>query len=189
MSSAMPNYPYFLSQVTTVVYANRFDWCRSCLISILCSFWTVRYLPFFFGLVAYELAFTNLITPEMRAFPKSKFFAMGAFDAVSGVFMSVALSLSRCVSVAPTRGVCLIPRRLFGGVHTSGSTQALLMNAVIPVTSTAVVCCSHLDGSGLFVRSVPVGGGAQDQVQVCAVCWGRHHSRRCAGAGTVKHHS
>jgi hypothetical protein len=46
-----------------------------------------------------------------REFPKRKFFFMGAFDAVAGVLM------------------------LFGGVHTAGSTQALLNNAVIPVTS------------------------------------------------------
>jgi hypothetical protein len=37
---------------------------------------------------------------------------MGAFDSIAGVLM------------------------LFGGVHTAGSTQALLNNSVIPVTST-----------------------------------------------------
>jgi hypothetical protein len=88
MTNAMPNYPYFLTQVTTLVY-----------------------IPIFFGVVAYEMAFTNYITPEMRAFPKLKFLWMGCFDALAGIFM------------------------VFGGVHTSGSTQQCLLQAVIPITS------------------------------------------------------
>lgn len=48
----------------------------------------------------------------MRKFPKYKFFIMGALDALAGLFM------------------------LFGGVNTSGSTQALLLQAVIPFTMT-----------------------------------------------------
>lgn len=71
---------------------------------------TFVYLPIFFGIVAYEFKFTNFITPEMTAFPKRKFLFMGLFDALSGICM------------------------LFGGIHTSGSFQALLLNAVIPFT-------------------------------------------------------
>lgn len=87
MTNHMTNYPYFLSQLTTIVY-----------------------VPIFFGLVFYEKRFTNMITEDMMKFPKRKFFVMGTFDALSGIFM------------------------LFGGIHTSGSTQALLTNAVIPMT-------------------------------------------------------
>jgi drug/metabolite transporter (DMT)-like permease len=71
---------------------------------------TFVYLPIFFGIVAWEFKFTNYITPEMTAFPKRKFLFMGLFDALSGICM------------------------LFGGIHTSGSFQALLLNAVIPFT-------------------------------------------------------
>lgn len=68
------------------------------------------YLPIFFGIVLYEFKFTDYITPTMTAFPKRKFLFMGLFDALSGIFM------------------------LFGGIHTSGSFQALLLNSVIPFT-------------------------------------------------------
>jgi drug/metabolite transporter (DMT)-like permease len=71
---------------------------------------TFVYLPIFFGIVFYEYRYTNFITPQMSLFPKYKFAIMGLFDALSGI----------CV--------------LFGGVHTSGSNQALLNNAVIPFT-------------------------------------------------------
>eukprot|EP00742_Colponemidia_sp_Colp-10_P003692 GILJ01003930.1.p1 GENE.GILJ01003930.1~~GILJ01003930.1.p1 ORF type:complete len:493 (+),score=83.13 GILJ01003930.1:79-1557(+) len=64
MSSAMPNYPYFLSQMSTLVY-----------------------VPIFFGIVWYTMRFTENITPEMTEFPKMKFFWMGTLDAVSGLFM------------------------------------------------------------------------------------------------------
>lgn len=87
MTDAMPNYPYFLGQFTTLVY-----------------------VPVFFGLVFWQLRFTNLITPEMTEFPKSRFCWMGVFDSISGLLV------------------------MFGAVHTSGSTQALLANAVIPIT-------------------------------------------------------
>lgn len=71
---------------------------------------TFVYLPIFGLIVLWELKFTNFITPEMREFPKRKYLTMGVFDALSGIFM------------------------LFGGIHTSGSFQALLLNAVIPFT-------------------------------------------------------
>eukprot|EP00455_Lapot_gusevi_P035260 TRINITY_DN3903_c0_g1_i1.p1 TRINITY_DN3903_c0_g1~~TRINITY_DN3903_c0_g1_i1.p1 ORF type:complete len:449 (-),score=155.54 TRINITY_DN3903_c0_g1_i1:314-1660(-) len=87
MTNHIPNYPYFLTQFTTLVY-----------------------VPIFGGVVAYLMYFTDSITPEMRQFPKMKFLVMGAMDSLSGVFM------------------------LFGGVKTSGSTQALLFQAVVPIT-------------------------------------------------------
>jgi drug/metabolite transporter (DMT)-like permease len=68
------------------------------------------YIPVFWGIVAYTMMFTKAITPQMLKFPKYKFFIMGALDAMAGLFM------------------------LFGGVNTSGSTQALLLQAVIPCT-------------------------------------------------------
>ena len=84
MTDAMPNYPWFLAQLSTIVY-----------------------VPVFFGLVFMH---RDKITPEMHAFPKFKFFVMGAFDAMSGILS------------------------MFGGVHTSCSLQALLSNAIIPFT-------------------------------------------------------
>lgn len=87
MTNKFPNYPYFLSQITTVVY-----------------------VPVFWSIVVWTRIFTRKITPQMMKFPKYKFFVMGALDALAGIFM------------------------LFGGVHTSGSTQALLLQAVIPIT-------------------------------------------------------
>lgn len=71
---------------------------------------TFIYLPIFGVIVGYTLKYTNLITPEMLAFPKRKYLWMGCFDALSGICM------------------------LFGGLHTSGSFQALLVNCVIPFT-------------------------------------------------------
>lgn len=57
------------------------------------------YIPVFGALVL----LSKDITPEMRAFPKSKFFVMGALDSMAGILMT------------------------FGGIMTSGSLQALLM--------------------------------------------------------------
>jgi drug/metabolite transporter (DMT)-like permease len=68
---------------------------------------TIVYVPVFFGLVWYN---SHLITPEMKAFPQKSFFYMGAFDALGGLLSMI------------------------GGVHTSGSLQALLSNAIIPFT-------------------------------------------------------
>jgi len=84
MTNHMVNYPWFLAQLSTVVY-----------------------VPVFFGIVWLS---GDAITPEMRNFPKFQFFVMGVFDALSGVLA------------------------MFGGVHTSGSLQALLSNAIIPFT-------------------------------------------------------
>ena len=56
------------------------------------------------------MIFTSNITKETTDFPKSKFLMMGLFDSFAGVLM------------------------LFGGVHTAGSTQALLGNSIIPIT-------------------------------------------------------
>lgn len=95
MTNALPNYPFFLAQVTNMVY-----------------------IPIFSGLVWYEIKFTRHITWEMRAFPKSKFFVMGLCDALAGMLM------------------------LVGGVHTTGSYQALLANTVIPVTM--ILSCAVL---------------------------------------------
>lgn len=74
------------------------------------QFTSVLYVPIFYAVVWYQQLFTTNITPEMTNFPKSKFLYMGIFDGISGLFM------------------------MFGAVHTSGSVQALLANAVIPVT-------------------------------------------------------
>ena len=88
MTNSMPNYPYFLSQLTTLVY-----------------------VPVFFMVVAYEYyTAPEQYTSDVLSFPKYKFLIMGVFDSVAGVMA------------------------LFGGVHTSGSTQALMNNAVIPFT-------------------------------------------------------
>jgi hypothetical protein len=84
MTNAMMNHPFFLSQLSTVVY-----------------------IPVFFGIVFLR---SNEITPEMRAFPKIKFFYMGLFDAISGVLSMI------------------------GAIHTGGGLQALLSNAIIPCT-------------------------------------------------------
>lgn len=62
MTVALNNYPYFLSQFTTIVY-----------------------VPIFFLLVAYQLTFTTRITKEMRQLPKTTFFLMGMFDSLTGV--------------------------------------------------------------------------------------------------------
>ncbi|XXQ29777.1 EamA domain-containing protein [Plasmodiophora brassicae] len=77
------NYALFISQITSLVY-----------------------IPVFGALVL----LSKDITPEMRAFPKSKFFVMGALDSMAGILMT------------------------FGGIMTSGSLQALLMQALIPTT-------------------------------------------------------
>lgn len=87
MTNHMPNYPYFISLATTVVY-----------------------VPFFAIICAYYYLYTNAITDEMLEIKKIKFFSLGAFDSLAGLLM------------------------LFGAVHTSGSNQALLANAVIPIT-------------------------------------------------------
>jgi len=113
---------------------------------------TFVYLPIFFGIVAWEFKFTSYITPEMTAFPKRKFLFMGLFDALSGICM------------------------LFGGIHTSGSFQALLLNAVIPFTmamSIIFLKTKYLKTqyagalvimAGVAVVIVPtiVGGGSSD---------------------------
>lgn len=62
MTLSLNNYPYFLSQFTTIVY-----------------------VPIFFLLVLYQLLFTKRITKEMRQLPKNKFFFMGVFDSLSGL--------------------------------------------------------------------------------------------------------
>lgn len=87
MTNAMPNYPYFLSQFTTLVY-----------------------LPIFGAVVLYEFKFTDYITEEQTKFPKYKFFIMGMLDSIAGIFT------------------------LFGGVYTSGNTQGLLFQTVVPIT-------------------------------------------------------
>ena len=75
------------------------------------SQWTTFvYLPIFGSVVLYEFYFTDWITEEQTKFPKYKFFVMGALDSVAGIFS------------------------LFGGVYTSGNTQGLLFQAVVPVT-------------------------------------------------------
>lgn len=74
------------------------------------QFTSVLYVPIFYIIVLYQQLFTESITTEMTQFPKMKFVWMGIFDGISGLFM------------------------MFGAVHTSGSIQALLANAVIPVT-------------------------------------------------------
>lgn len=62
MGDAMPNYAFFLSNLTTLIY-----------------------IPIFFGVVAYLRRFTDNITDDMVAFPKYKYLVMGALDAVSGI--------------------------------------------------------------------------------------------------------
>jgi drug/metabolite transporter (DMT)-like permease len=63
MIGKFQNYPYFLSQWTTLVY-----------------------LPVFWGLVWYSrYSGSNEVTEEMRNFPKYKFFIMGMFDAIAGL--------------------------------------------------------------------------------------------------------
>ncbi len=57
MMNKLPNYPYFLSQFTTVVY-----------------------LPIFGVVVLWTIRFTNFITPDQYAFPKKKFAVMGLLD-------------------------------------------------------------------------------------------------------------
>jgi tryptophan-rich sensory protein len=74
MTNHATNYPFYLSQVINVVY-----------------------IPIFFGLVAYERSYTSLITADMMAFPKIRFFWMGAADAIAGLLM------------------------LFGGIGTAGN--------------------------------------------------------------------
>eukprot|EP00808_Paulinella_micropora_P021148 g9383.t1 len=116
MTDAMPNYPFFLSQVTNVVY-----------------------MPIFYALVQYQIHFTETISPWMRAFPQYKFFIMGAADGLASLLM------------------------LFGGVHTSGSMQALLGTAVIPITMLMSRCllghrykCGQVMGSTVIVLGVAV---------------------------------
>ena len=46
-----------------------------------------RFVPIFWAIVFWTRKFTNYITPEMLATPKSKFFWMGAMDAMSGIMM------------------------------------------------------------------------------------------------------
>lgn len=64
MTNKMPNYPYFLSQFTTVVY--------------VFIFWPVVWLM---------IAKTNRITKEQVNFPKWKFLIMGFLDGSSGLMM------------------------------------------------------------------------------------------------------
>lgn len=116
MSTALINYPYFLTQFTTVVY-----------------------VPIFFAVVAYQFKFTNWITPAMTNISKFKFFVMGAFDSLSGVLA------------------------LFGAAQTSGTLQALLNNAIIPITlvCSVVVLQTRFQlheylGSGVILLGVSV---------------------------------
>lgn len=81
MTSAMPNYIFFLTQVSTVFY-----------------------LPFF-GLLAGKALLGSDASKTMKQFA-----IMGMFDGLNGVLM------------------------LLGGSHTSGTMQAMLGQAVIPIT-------------------------------------------------------
>ncbi|CAE7820008.1 crtp1 [Symbiodinium sp. CCMP2592] len=81
MTSAMPNYGWYLTQLSTLIY-----------------------VPFFA-----TLAGTG-ITQQVDFELVRKFALMGVFDGLSGTFM------------------------VLGGVHTSGTLQVLLGQAVIPVT-------------------------------------------------------
>jgi len=87
------------------------------------------YIPIFGAVVLYELKFTKLITQDQRDFPWWKFFIMGALDAINGYFVVI------------------------GGVHTSGTMQQLLNQAIIPVT---------MIGSFIFLREryslIQIGG-------------------------------
>ena len=69
------------------------------------------------------------VRDDRTSFPKRKFFWMGVFDSISGVLV------------------------LFGAVHTSGSNQALLTNAVIPVT----MALSYVILKQRFVRTEYIG--------------------------------
>ncbi|CAE7551499.1 crtp1 [Symbiodinium necroappetens] len=81
MTSAMPNYGWYLTQLSTLIY-----------------------VPFFATLVG------TGITQQVDFELVRKFALMGVFDGLSGTFM------------------------VLGGVHTSGTLQVLLGQAVIPVT-------------------------------------------------------
>jgi drug/metabolite transporter (DMT)-like permease len=64
MTNHMPNYPFFLCQVTNLVY-----------------------IPIFFAVVEWEKRHTDRITPAMTSFPKRHFAVMGTADALAGVLM------------------------------------------------------------------------------------------------------
>jgi len=85
MTNAMPNYSWYLTMLSTVIY-----------------------VPFFATLAGAALA-------ETKQELISKFLVMGICDGLSGTFM------------------------VLGGVHTSGTLQVLLSQAVIPFTMVASV--------------------------------------------------
>lgn len=91
MTDAMPNYSWFLSQLTTSVY-----------------------IPVFFGIVLYTYLQGNL-DDETTSFPKYRFLSIGSLDSLSGIMM------------------------ILGGIHTSGTTQVVLQQAIIPITLLASV--------------------------------------------------
>lgn len=95
MVTAMSNYPFFLSTFT--------------------SFAAV---PPLFAVVAY-LYHAGHITPEMQAFPKSKFALMALFDCVGGIMY------------------------MFGSVYTQGTLISLLNQAIIPLTLFLTVVVLH----------------------------------------------
>eukprot|EP00761_Pharyngomonas_kirbyi_P003391 gb/GECH01003395.1/.p1 GENE.gb/GECH01003395.1/~~gb/GECH01003395.1/.p1 ORF type:complete len:454 (+),score=87.03 gb/GECH01003395.1/:1-1362(+) len=79
----LTNYPYYLSQLTTVIY-----------------------LPIFFGIVLTKLLFTDHIPNQIRNFPKYKFLLMGTFDAVAGVLLLFGTThISGPLSVLLAQGV------------------------------------------------------------------------------------
>ncbi|CEM02178.1 unnamed protein product [Vitrella brassicaformis CCMP3155] len=63
MTNGMPNYGWFLTQLTTVIY-----------------------VPIFLSLVIYT-DMRGGITPEMKSFPRRRFAVMGAFDSLAGICM------------------------------------------------------------------------------------------------------
>jgi len=87
MQYATINYGYFISQATTFFF-----------------------IPLNFIIIALLLAFTNKITPEMRAFPQYKFAVMGLLDALQGLLIVV------------------------GGLYVPGIMQNLLLQGCVPVT-------------------------------------------------------
>uniref|UniRef100_A0A0G4F3Q0 EamA domain-containing protein n=1 Tax=Chromera velia CCMP2878 TaxID=1169474 RepID=A0A0G4F3Q0_9ALVE len=89
MTNAMPNYSFFLNQLTSTVY-----------------------IPIFFSLIWYA-DFSGKLSEEEKKFPKSRFLALGALDALAGICM------------------------LFGGVHTAGTLQVVFQQLTIPVTLIA----------------------------------------------------
>lgn len=123
-----------------------------------------------------------------EAFPQIKFFWMGLAD-VSNTFLSSALA-QRTGLLVRAQGVAGL-LMLFGGVHTSGSTQALLNNAVIPMTmllatlmmGVSLCGCCNLSVCCLWrthwIRSRSVHGAAPVPAQ--SVPGRRHHHCRRAG--------